>query len=121
VAVDPFTAANGCLQVALGGGWAKGKVPLTADGVLTPEAEEQIKWRNVECEPGDVVFFSGYLPHRSDSNLTMQPRRGLFLTYNPQSEGDLHAEYYKAKHQGALGFDGGHKISFQNDFKGRVI
>ena len=121
VAVDEFTEANGCLQVAQGGGWEKGQVALTTDGVVTPEAEAGMTWRPLECHPGDVVLFSGYLPHRSESNTTASSRRGLFLTYNPRSEGDLHAEYYRAKHDGALGFSSGAKISFQNDFKGVVV
>ena len=121
VAVDEFTGENGCLQVAQGGVWEKGQVALTADGIVTPEAEAGMSWRPLECRPGDVVLFSGYLPHRSESNTTASSRRGLFLTYNPRSEGDFHSEYYRAKHSGALGFSSGAKISFQNDFKGVVV
>ena len=124
VCVDRFTLENGCLQVAPPGdgqAWAEGVVPLTADGIVTPAAEAAMVFLPLECQPGDVVFFSGYLPHRSESNRSSSARRGLFLTYNPLAEGDLHAQYYQAKHAGMQGFTSEHKLSFQNDFLGRIV
>lgn len=120
VAVDAFTQQNGCLQVAPGV-WEAGQVPLTAGGIVTPEAEAGMRFVSLACSPGDVVFFSGYIPHRSDKNSSSASRRGLFLTYNPASEGDFHKVYYEAKHSGLNGFDGGTAISFQDDFLGKIV
>ena len=120
IAVDACTILNGCLQVAAGQ-WSAGMVPLTADGTVTPEAEAGMVFQHVECEPGDAVFFSGYLPHRSESNRSEASRRAVFVTYNPLREGDLHDEYYAAKHRGMHGFSSAKAISFQNDFLGTIV
>lgn len=57
-------------------------------------------FQHIECVSGDILFFSGYLPHRSDANCGDKARRAMFITYNPGSEGDHHEDYYKAKHAG---------------------
>jgi hypothetical protein len=46
------------------GVWRKGEVPLTADGVITKEAEDAMRFVPATCGPTEVVFFSGYIPHR---------------------------------------------------------
>ena len=35
-----------------------------------------------ECEPGDAIFFHGNLLHRSDANLSPNPRWSLICCYN---------------------------------------
>jgi hypothetical protein len=43
------------------------------------------------------------------------------MTYNPASQGDHKTAYYEAKHKGALGFDGAQTLSFQGDFRGKIV
>jgi hypothetical protein len=95
VSVDAATAHNGCLEIApgwhnrglLGEQWK----PL---GDRVPAREY------VACptQPGDVVFFDSFAPHRSAANLTDEPRRVLYLTYNALSAGDQRERYYQDKH-----------------------
>ena len=120
VAVDAATEENGCLFVAPGQ-WKKHDLPLTAHGTVTSEAEENLIFIPVQAKPADVLIFSGYLPHRSQRNLSSQPRRAIFLTYNPESEGDHHTEYYKAKLEGREGFKVGGQLSFITDFTGKIV
>jgi 2-aminoethylphosphonate dioxygenase len=47
--------------------------------------------------PGDVVFFDSYVPHRSGPNLSSEPRRVLYVTYNRLADGDQRARYYADK------------------------
>jgi len=61
-------------------------VPLTPQGIVTPEAEAQMSFIPVPCTAGDVLFFNGYIPHRSNPNLSSCNRRAVFLTYNPLSQ-----------------------------------
>jgi 2-aminoethylphosphonate dioxygenase len=95
VAVDPATAQNGCLELAPGhhrrGLIGREWTPLTD--------AEMADMRFVACPaaPGDAVFFDSYVPHRSGPNLTGEPRRVLYVTYNRQSEGDHRARYYGDK------------------------
>jgi hypothetical protein len=96
-------------------------VPLTPAGIVTPEAEATMAFQPVPCSAGDVLFFNGYLPHRSNPNHSAHNRRAVFLTYNPLSQGDHHAAYYAAKHANVNGFDGAHTISFQGDFQGKIV
>jgi len=120
VAIDASTAENGALEVAAGR-WGAGDVPLDDRGVVTPEAEAQMRFTPLLCEAGDVVLFDGWLPHRSARNGSDRPRRAVFFTYGMERHGDKHAEYYAAKHEGARGFDAGEAISFQGDFMGKIV
>ena len=96
VTVDRATVANGCLEVAtdfrgshtlIGQEWE----PLNA-GQLAG-----LHWTFVEAEPGDAVFFDSFIPHRSAANLTRDPRRVLYYTYNKSAAGDHLARYYADK------------------------
>lgn len=95
VCIDPATIENGCLEMAdaprfaglIGEEWA----PLTAQEMagfaLAP----------LPAQPGDVVFFDSYVPHASKPNLTDQPRRALYVTYNRAADGDHRARYFAEK------------------------
>jgi predicted HD phosphohydrolase len=121
VAVDDATEENGCLQVAPGQWGASSNVPLTDQGTVTAEAEKAMTFVPVPAKAGEVLFFNGYIPHRSNANLSSRNRRAVFLTYNPLSQGDHHSAYYAAKHANVQGFDGAHTISFQGDFQGKIV
>jgi predicted HD phosphohydrolase/ectoine hydroxylase-related dioxygenase (phytanoyl-CoA dioxygenase family) len=120
VAIDDATQENGCLQVAPGQ-WVKDQVHLTKDGVVVPEEESQMSFVPLTCKAGDIVFFTGFIPHRSEANHSAHSRRAMFLTYNPSADGDFHVQYYQAKHAKKHGFDAGAAISFQNDFQGKIV
>lgn len=121
VAVDNATLENGCLKVCPGQWSAASNVLLTAEGIVTPEAEAKMTFVPVPAKAGDILFFNGYIPHRSEANRSDHNRRAIFLTYNPLSQGDHRAAYYAAKHGKAQGFDGAHTISFQGDFQGKIV
>jgi predicted HD phosphohydrolase len=120
VAVDAANQENGCLFLAPGK-WKSGQVPLTEAGTVDPSAEGTMTFIPITCNPGDVLFFSGYIPHRSGKNESVKPRRAMFLTYNPLSQGDHHKCYYDAKHSGLHGFNTGATISFIQDFTGSIV
>jgi hypothetical protein len=95
VAIDEATPANGCLELAaghhtrglIGREWA----PLS-------EAELRgVEFHPCPAAPGDAVFFDSFVPHRSAPNLTDEPRRVLYVTYNRLAEGDHRARYYADK------------------------
>ena len=48
-------------------------------------------------EPGDVLFFDSFVPHRSGPNRTSVQRRVLYVTYNGASAGDSRERYYADK------------------------
>ena len=56
-----------------------------------------MNFQPVVTEPGDAIYFDSYAPHMSDPNMTDQPRRLYFATYNRLSEGDHLAAYYADK------------------------
>ena len=96
LAVDSATPENGCLFFA-SGLHKTGLLPLDAVGCIDPKFAETLTWEPAPLAAGDALFFSSYAPHRSPPNLTNQPRRSLYLTYNALSEGDLREEYYADK------------------------
>ncbi len=95
VSIDAATRENGCLELVagrhregrLGPAWA----PLSEDVTV------HMDFVPCETEPGDVVFFDSFTPHRSASNLSARPRRVLYVTYNRLDEGDQRARYYADK------------------------
>lgn len=95
LSIDACTAANGCLELAhgmhtrglLGSEW----VPLSAADIPAHACSP------CPTEPGDVIMFSAYTPHRSAPNQTDQPRRALFATYSPRSSGDHYERYFADK------------------------
>merc|ERR1712159_778680 len=92
VFVDAATEENGALEVAAG---------YHKDGLLgaewTPIEDVPLPYKLVPCEPGDVIFFDSYVPHRSAPNNSDKPRRALFITDNKESEGYKLPDYYADK------------------------
>jgi len=95
VSIDPATEANGCLEVVSG----KHMDGMMSDDwkEIPEETVQKMKWEMVPTEPGDVLFFDSYVPHRSAPNNTDKSRRVLYVTYAKASEGDLRERYYSDK------------------------
>lgn len=99
ISIDAATAANGCLEVVR----AKHLDGMLGDewkGIPDEKVQEWEKaklWEMVPTEPGDVLFFDSYVPHRSEPNNTDKPRRVLYSTYAKASEGDFRERYYADK------------------------
>lgn len=89
VSIDASTPENGCLEMAAG----HHRSGLIGDK-WKPLDEDALEYTSVPTEPGDAVFFDSYAPHRSKPNMTDQPRRVLYVTYNRASEGDHRRQYY---------------------------
>jgi hypothetical protein len=96
--VDAFTRENGCLEMARGA-CARHFLPQNPDGTLRPEAMEPLALEPLLAEPGDLIVFDAWVPHRSGSNRTAGPRRSYYLTFNPASAGDRRAAYYARKRE----------------------
>ncbi len=95
LSIDEATERNGFLELAPG---------LQRSGLIgehwRPLTEREIpEDAYVACptRPGDAVFFDSFIPHRSGPNLTEEPRRVLYITYNRLSEGDHRVQYYADK------------------------
>jgi hypothetical protein len=95
VSIDPATVQNGCLEVAAGEHKAG---MMSAEWKEIPkDTVDRLKWEFVPTEPGDVLFFDSYVPHKSEPNTTDKPRRVLYATYAKASEGDWRERYYADK------------------------
>ena len=98
LSIDASTVHNGCLEFAAAR-HREGLIGLTADGVVSEEEEQKMEFTPCETDPGDVVIFSSYVPHRSRPNLSDNSRNLLYLTYNAQSEGYQRDEYCASPHR----------------------
>lgn len=121
VPLDPATSASGGLSFAEG--HRRGRLP-DERGRLLPEVVVALDWAEVEAQPGDLLLFDSYAPHRSGPNTTDRPRRALYLTYNAARHGDHRARYYadkRAEFEAAgASFDGERaRISVNDDFLGK--
>jgi hypothetical protein len=72
-------------------------LPQAPDGTIDPALEARMPWRPLMLEPGDVVLFDSYLPHRSGPNTSERSRRAIYLTYNRRREGDRYDDYFAHK------------------------
>ena len=96
LSIDAATPENGCLEIV--DGFARQETLDQADdGTLAPAVVDRLVWRPLATDPGDVVLFDSYVPHRSGPNRTAAPRRAVYVTYNPASQGDHGAAYYARK------------------------
>ena len=124
VPLDPSTEASGCLHVAPG--YEAGTLLTDHRGRIDESVADSLDWRPVEVQPGDLLVFDSYTPHRSGTNTTDRPRRAMYLTYNAAADGDHRDRYYadkRAEFERAGGaFDGERvRISISDDFLGRPV
>jgi len=95
ISIDPANVENGCLEVVRG---------HHTDGLLGDDwkgiADDKVasfKWEYMPTQPGDVIFFDSYVPHKSAPNNTQKSRRVLYATYAKAAEGDFRDRYYADK------------------------
>lgn len=96
LSVDATTPENGCLELAEHPGAAE-TLPLAPDLTIEPGVAAGLTWTPVTTQPGDLLLFDSYLPHRSDANGSGAARRAVYLTYARAAEGDRRLDYYARK------------------------
>jgi 2-aminoethylphosphonate dioxygenase len=96
ICIDEADMANGCLEFAPGR-HKEGLFTQEANGDLAVEEAQRMNWIFLPAQPGDVVIFDSYVPHRSASNTSNRSRRALFGTYNKLQDSDRRDAYYQAK------------------------
>jgi len=95
--VDRATEQNGCLELAAGH-HKRGLIGAKWKPLEGAELDG-IEFVKVPTEPGDVVFFDSFTPHRSAPNLSPHRRRILYITYGRASDGDQRERYFADKHK----------------------
>lgn len=93
ISIDETTVENGCLEMAPG----HREQRLRGDSWRPLEGDELVEFTPIPSQPGDVFVFDSYAPHQSGPNRTDRPRRVLYLTYNPASQGDHYEQYFADK------------------------
>lgn len=121
IAVDAMTLDNGCLEFSSHSDWTL--LPQDSDGCLDRDYALSLTWVPATLQPGDMVFFTSFVPHRSGPNLSFHPRRALYITYSAAAEGDLRAKYYQERQQriAAAKSDGKVRISTIGHFQGKNV
>jgi hypothetical protein len=91
IALTKANKENGCLQV-IRGSHKLGRVnhgfsgeQVGADMVMVNNALRTMELIYCELEPGDALIFHSNLLHRSEANLSAQPRWSIISCYNAQS------------------------------------
>lgn len=99
--LDPATVNNGC-TILYPGRHREGCLS-EADGdyhELPLSSVDESTAVPLELALGDVAVFSGFLPHRSEANVSDSWRRQLYFSYNAQSDGgERRAAHYREFHQ----------------------
>lgn len=125
ISVDPATPESGCLYFA-SGRHKEGFIALDENGCVAPETASKMEWVAVPTDPGDILLFGSYIPHKSPTNRSDRPRRIIYLTYNASSQGDWRERYYADKRQAFLQYamDGSNRdkqISKIAHFQGKSV
>jgi hypothetical protein len=105
IAIDPCTKENGCLQLLKGShlcgriNHVKISTQTGADPERVKELEKRMDLVYAIMEPGDAIFFHSNTLHRSDANLSDNPRWMLIGCYNtkhnsPFSDEGTHPTYH---------------------------
>jgi len=114
VMLDAANAANGALEMACvwgcgedDGEWVdtpRGRQAVlpsyhggARNGDISDRFSSTMQWQRIDAQPGDVILFDSYIPHRSSPNSSLSTRRILFFTFNLASEGDFYHQYYQRK------------------------
>jgi ectoine hydroxylase-related dioxygenase (phytanoyl-CoA dioxygenase family) len=96
VALDRADAANGATEVFPG--YHKLGCMSERDGMyheLTAAQVDLSKGVVLDLAPGDIAILSGYTPHRSAPNRSLNWRRLAYLSYNALSDGgDQREKHY---------------------------
>ena len=105
ISIDSATSENGCFEVAEN--WPIENLDILPMERPYPENpnfskiaqkyEDELSWKQIETNPGDVILFTERLPHRSKTNSSSKSRRILYGVYNPVSEGDNRSKYFEDK------------------------
>ena len=96
ISIDASTADNGCLYFSPGR-HREGMIALDANGCIAPDVAESMDWVAAPTQPGDILLFSSYIPHKSGANGSTLPRRIIYAVYNNISDGDWRDKYYEDK------------------------
>lgn len=105
ISVDPATSENGCFEVAED--WSIENLDILPMerpyaehpnfSKIAQKYEDELSWKKIQTNPGDVILFTERLPHRSKTNNSSKSRRILYGVYNPISEGDNRSKYFDDK------------------------
>ncbi len=118
LAVDDAREENGCLEIV--SSMHDEILPMDERGCIRSDIVEQLDWRPAPIWAGQALWFHSRTPHRSGPNMSPQPRRAMYPTYNSRREGDLRTAYYEQK---AVEFAAGDdtRVSLIGDFEGRLL
>jgi hypothetical protein len=95
IPLDSCSPENGCTEVFKG--YHHSHLSTSPQDYMLPEdIVDQSRKVNLILEPGDIAFFHGLTPHRSEPNKTSGMRRTFYVSYNALSEGgDQRTHHYQ--------------------------
>ena len=73
---------NGPLEIAPGAHARPGGLIGRMHEPLNDTEIAGLKWQVLTAEPGDIVFFDAWAPHRSSPNTSPSKRRNTYVTFN---------------------------------------
>lgn len=64
---------------------------------LSLKSLKKPKFKKFPLNSGDVIFFNGYIPHKSSKNLSNRSRTQLYITYCNSKNKNIREKYFKDK------------------------
>eukprot|EP00045_Choanoeca_perplexa_P006823 m.59029 g.59029 ORF g.59029 m.59029 type:complete len:194 (-) comp13805_c0_seq2:116-697(-) len=100
VAIDDSTPVNGCPSIAPGWhdkGWLGLNAPNDPVEITTKVSADELPWKQVSLNAGDVLIYGNLMPHMSAANTSEKHRRALFAIYADSEAlgADIRERYYE--------------------------
>lgn len=96
ISIDRSNKENGALEIVRGK-HGEGLLPQTDKLTIKPEVEKKLNFEVIDTEPGDIVVFGSYTPHRSGPNFSNKSRRVHYITFNRLADGSYRDQYFADK------------------------
>lgn len=93
ICLDDSNEKNGCLEIAEG--LHKRGLFEVEDRSIVEKDLRTMKFKKIIESAGDVAIFDGFLPHRSNANLSNRSRTCVVLTFNKAEDGSLRDLYFR--------------------------
>tara|TARA_B100000959_G_C14859981_1_gene573874 strand:- start:322 stop:1080 length:759 start_codon:yes stop_codon:yes gene_type:complete len=96
VSIEKSNKFNGCLEIDISGNNKNHEIGGIFKALKLRELNKP-KFKSIEMDSGDVVFFNQYIPHRSKTNKSKRNRMQMYITYNLKKDGNFRKKYFKEK------------------------
>ena len=96
ISIDKSEKDNSNLIFDVSGNNSKKLVIKEMKKILSKDLSKP-RFKAMPLNKGDVIFFNGFVPHKSSKNLSKKKRTQVYLTYSLSNKRNIRSDYFKDK------------------------